>query len=268
MCVGVIDNTASNGRLVAFSGRKPMGNYVLQLLPKRFGAQTSSAGLYNKIGGQAHEVDYLFRRPLSEAEQMDGLTYALKLSVPSLTAGSWAKLFFSSTEVNVVVTCLDNLPWSQLAWSIHRGMKDVLQAYGKATLAIYRTALAETLRTAVQNNEFALAKEGWEVNFIQDSMADQAASAILGGDTCSGDGCRIVSAAALLLCENKDEASLDHTEFWSNHMQLSREGKAVRPISPLSTDTVIALVKLLFVVWSHEFDYEIYHCLPSELIVL
>ncbi|KAI9746810.1 MAG: hypothetical protein M4579_007586 [Chaenotheca gracillima] len=268
MGVGVIDNTASNGRLVAFSGRKPTGSYVLQLLPKRFGAQTSSAGLYNKIGGQAHEVDYLFRRPLAETEGLDALTDTMEFSVPSLTAGSYARLFLGLTEVRAVVTCLDNIPWSQLGWSIHRGMKDVLHGYGKTTLATYRTALAETLRVAVQTNEFALAREGWEVNFIQDSMADQAASAILGGNTCSGDGCRIVSAAALLLCENKDEAALDHTEFWSNHLQFSHEGKAVYPIEPLPADTVIALVKLLFVVWSQEFDYEIYHCLPSELIVL
>ncbi|KAL8961714.1 MAG: hypothetical protein Q9193_001775 [Seirophora villosa] len=58
---------ASNKPLkVAFAGPNPPGRWLLRLLPKRFGAQSSVLDLYNLLSGRAHEADFLFRERLLE----------------------------------------------------------------------------------------------------------------------------------------------------------------------------------------------------------
>jgi hypothetical protein len=146
-------------------------------------------------------------------------------------------------------------------------MKDILVAYGRQTIMAYRNALAEVLREAVERNKETLIHQRWSRRFVEEFMAHQAKSAILGGDECSGDPCRIVSAAALLVRDgDKEHPSPDQTIFWRNNLQSPVEDREINS-SDLTSDTVIALVKLLFVQWSHEFDYGLYFELPWEITV-
>ncbi|KAH0538933.1 hypothetical protein FGG08_004524 [Glutinoglossum americanum] len=264
MGLGVIsftDSDANDKTKIAFAGRKPPGRWVLERLQNRFSAQRTAADQYNEMGGQAHEVDYLFRRRLEKDDPEP--PHALKLSVPSLEDDEESILYLAQEEVVLVASCLDHLPWSPLAWSIHRGMKDVLVAYGKQTMKAYRNDLAEFLRQAVKGKEQVLADQGWPRKFAEDYMASQAASAILGDEECSGDVCRIVSAVALLEWD-KDEASLDQTTFWRSnvHVLIEDDETQTRKLTP---DMVIALVKLFFVQWSHEFNYGMCFDIPYEL---
>ncbi|KAI9820616.1 MAG: hypothetical protein M1827_004985 [Pycnora praestabilis] len=272
MCVGVIDIPERDMK-IAFAGRKAPGRYVLEWLRKRFAAQRSAADLYNKIGGQAHEVDYLSRRRL--AEYAPESTYILRLTVPSLEEDKFATLYLGRNEVDLIAACLDHIPWSPLAWSIHRGLKDVLVAYGKHTMKVYQSALASAFRTAVKTKSFTLISQGWQPDFVRSYMADQAASAILGGETCSGDACRIVSAVTLLFWNHKSEEAMDKTTFWREQLTVPRTNTGV-PFeeqedikeTDLTPDAIVALVKLFFVMWSLDFDYESYHDLPAQLIIV
>ena len=200
MAVGVIDRGLLDGKLnrVAFSGRKRPGRYMLTLLSKRFGAQRSAADLYNKLGGSAHEVDFIFRERL-ENDSMTPL-HVRVLTVPSLIEGETSTVYLRQPEAAAIAHCLDHLPFSPLAWSIHRGMKDILIAYALPYMMAYRELLAKELGKAVYAHASALYENGWrDKEFIANSMALQAESAIMGDDRCSGDVCRIISAVAELL---------------------------------------------------------------------
>ena len=209
MGLGVIDLT-DEGVKVAFAGRKASGRWILERLQNRFSAQKTAADLYNDMGGKAHEVDFLFRRPLEDDGEPP---HAIKLVVPSLEDGKKSILYLEQKEADAIAACLDHLPWSSLAWSIHRGMKDVLVAYGRQTMNSYRNSLAETLKKAIGEKGGTLVAQGWQPKFVADSMASQAASAILGGEECSGGVCRIVSDAALLLCIRWSSRTLCGTEY-------------------------------------------------------
>ncbi len=264
MAVGVIDrgvDVAGKPLKVAFAGRKKPGVYVLKLLPKRFGAQRSAAGLYDMLGGESHGVDFFFREQMNTTAPIP--EYKRKLTVPSLVDDQPSTIYVAHSEAAALADCLDYLPWSPLAWSIHRGMKDILVSYAKPYMEAYRKPLADALRAAVTTHTYALRHRGWEPTFTREHMADQAASAILGDDRCSGDVCRIVGAITELLCD-KGQVDLDHTKFWVQHLTLPSEQGIQEALSP---DTMAALVKAFFVWWSHDFDYEVYHKLPLRIIV-
>ena len=266
MAVGVIDRGVREGRLnrVAFSGRKKPGPYMLTLLPKRFGAQRSAADLYNKLGGKAHEVDFFFRERL-EDDSVPPL-HVRVLTVPSLIEDESSTIYLRQAEATAIADCLDHLPWSPLAWSIHRGMKDILIAYAYPYMMAYREVLAEELGKAVQTHVIALRNSGWkDREFIENSMAQQAESAIKGDGHCSGDVCRIISAIAESMWD-KSQAEMDRTTFWSRHVDVPATGKEVS--EALTPDGVVALVKAFFVWWSHEFDYDIYYKLPLDIVVV
>ena len=200
MAVGVIDRGLLDGKpsRVAFSGRKRPGRYMLTLFSKRFGAQRSAADLYNKLGGSAHEVDFIFRERL-ENDSMTPL-HVRVLTVPSLIEDETSTVYLRQPEAAAIAHCLDHLPFSPLAWSIHRGMKDVLVAYALPYMMAYRELLAKELGKAVHAQASALYEKGWrDKEFLANSMALQAESAIMGDDRCSGDVCRIISAVAELL---------------------------------------------------------------------
>ena len=270
MAVGVIDcgvDVEGKSLKVAFAGRKRPGLYVLKLLPKRFGAQRSAADLYNMLGGEAHQVDFFFRERIYTSPP--AVQFQRELTVPSLVDETSSIIYVGQPEAFAIADCLDHLPWSPLAWSIHRGMKDILVAYALPYMVAYREPLAEALRLAVNTHSYALRHRGWDPQFIRDHMADQAASAILGDDRCSGDVCRIVAAIAELLC-GKGQPDLDRTIFWSQHLDLpSAQDLATAQMvhDTLAPDTTVALVKAFFVWWSHDFDYEVYHKLPLRIIV-
>lgn len=265
MAVGMIDrgvDVVGKPLKVAFAGRKKPGLYVLKLLAKRFGAQRSAADLYNMLGGEAHGVDYLFREQIYITPA--ALEFVRELVVPSLVDDKTSNIYVGQSEVATIADCLDHLPWSPLAWSIHRGMKDTLVAYALPFMVAHREPLAKALHDAVTTHTYALRHRGWEPTFVRDHMAQQAASAIRGDNRCSGDVCRIVAAITELLCD-KGQVNLDHTKFWAQHLDLPREQAIDEGLSP---DTMVALVKAFFVWWSHEFDYEVYHKLPLRVIVM
>ena len=90
-------------------------------------------------------------------------------------------------------------------------------------------------------------------------MAELAANSVLAGSGNSGDSVRVVTDAALLLSA-KDVSTLDETRFWrEKRHDLAKE-------SLISTDAIIALTKCFVLEWSNEFDYQMYHDLPPELL--
>lgn len=180
MVVGIVNretNGSNKPSKVAFAGRKPPGRWLLKLLPKRFGAQRAAPDLFNLLGGLAYEVDFLFRERL--AEDASNPSHARALQVPSLQVDRTSIVYVRDREEAVIADCLDHLPWSPLAWSIHRGLKDLVVAYAQPFLTAYREPLARTLAEAVSEHSFALQRRGWDATFVRGWMAEQAASAIL-----------------------------------------------------------------------------------------
>lgn len=180
MVVGTIVRgvDASNKPLkVAFAGRNPPGRWLLRLLPKRFGAQSSAPDLYNLLGGRAHEVDFLFRERLLEDAIVS--SYARELQVPLLEADRKSTVYIKDDEDAVLAECLDHLPWSPIPWCIHRGLKDVVVAYALPYLDSYRERLARTLAEAVHEHSLALQHQGWDAAFVREWMAGQAESAVM-----------------------------------------------------------------------------------------
>ena len=262
MACGVIDrglNLSDRPSKVGFAGRKKCGKFLLKFLPRRFGAQRSAAGLYNEFGGKAYQVDFLFRERLDC--HAPAPPHIRQLEVPSLDEGEPSTIYLQSQEVVVIADCLDHLAFSPLAWSIHRGMRDVLVAYALPYMMAYRQPLANTLTLAVARYTFALRARGWQAEFISECMAEQIGSAIMGDERCSGDACRSVTAVTELLWE-RPESEMDHTLFWKNNREHQYKHQTQ---GTLPADTVVALVKAYMVWWSHDFDYEIQATLPRKL---
>lgn len=199
-------NVVSKPSKLAFAGRKRPGKWLLKLLPKRFAAQRSVSGLYNHCGRMAYQVDFLFHERLGN--NAPAPPCIRQLEVPSLVEDESSTIYLQHKEAAAIAECLDHLPWSPLAWSIHRGMKDVLIAYDLPYMSAYRGILAATLAAAVPRHSFALRRRDWGPRFITESMVDQAASAGLGDDRRSGDTCRLVTAITEVLCE-KPEIDMD-----------------------------------------------------------
>jgi len=151
MAVGVIPRGMVVGKpnRVAFSGRKKPGRYMLTLLPKGFGcpAQRSVTDLYNKLGGEAYELDFFVRERL-ENDVMTPL-HVRVLTVPSLAEDELSAVYLKQAEAAAIADYLDHPPWSSLAWSIHRGMKDILIAYAHPYMLVYHDLLAKDLSNAV-----------------------------------------------------------------------------------------------------------------------
>ncbi|KAL8738749.1 MAG: hypothetical protein Q9181_000504 [Wetmoreana brouardii] len=183
-CIEMLLSIVNGGRdnsnkavKVAFAGRKRPGQWLLRFLPKGFNTQRAAPDVYNLLGGRAHEVDLLCRECLNDDAVM--CKDARKLQVPSLEDDKTTILYFGEREEMVIADCLDHLPWSPIPWSIHGGMKDVVVAYALPYLAAYQQPLARTLAEAVNIHSLALQHRGWNPEFIHESMAEKAASAIL-----------------------------------------------------------------------------------------
>ena len=273
MLMGVIHGPAV-GKL-GFSEPKDSGCSVLEHHKNGFIAHGKTTHLYNMMGGNYYDVDYLLRRPyLAGNEPPEN---ALKLSIPNPEFDLNRKLLqrrdqdpqFSFVlvpehEQYLLAAALDCLPWSPLGWSVHRGMQSLLVAYGEATMKAYRSALAYTLREVVQTHSKSLEASGWRPTFVRDYMAGTAAASVVmdGGD--SGDSVRIVTAAALLVWEGKED-ELDETKFWRSQIGKKIEGEI--PARMLEPEIVIALTKLFVLEWSNELDHKLYEDLPLEMLV-
>jgi hypothetical protein len=259
LLAGVIESQTSNVFKCAFPGRKSSGKWVLEYAPKGFGSAHSGRHLYNMIGGNVKDVDYLHMKATDrEIESSEDIVV---LYLPSKDRGVCdVTLYVSRQESTILNEALDNLPWTFLSWSIHRGLRDILVAFARERMDRYRSRLAETLRLTVEKWPERLDARGWNPRFVREDMADMAASAVMAGQGNSGDAVRIVTEIAATLWGGKISA-LDETKFW-RHTTLT-------PCSPtLDPMTVIALVKCFVLEWSVELDYQMYLNLPLEMYLL
>jgi hypothetical protein len=241
---------------VAFPGRMSPGRYRLEHQPKGFALSHGARDLYNMNGGKVFEIDFLFPRLLEN--DRGPLEAEVILQLPSLEPRVLMALHIPISVRNILLFAMDCLPWGNLSWSIHRGMRDILLAVSKVAMDEHRTLLAEQLRQNAIEYQDSLIAAGWEREFVQDYMGDMAASAVLAGRGNSGDAVRIVTALALVSLPS--DYYLDETTFWRD------VPATVRGPRILTNDTVAALVKCFVLEWSVDFDYQMYHQLPIDLI--
>ena len=270
MLMGVIQGPAV-GKL-GFPEPKDSGDSILELYEKGFIAHGRTARLYNMMGANYYDVDYLLRRPYHGSSLPSG-TLALTLPNPDLDLNrlprqdhgppGFSVVYVPEREQRHLAAALDSLPWSPLSWSIHRGMQSLLVAYGRPTLDAYRVALVETLKDIITFHPTRLEADGWNPGFVREHMAATAAASVAvdGGD--SGDSVRIVTAAARLCWDVEDE-ELDETNFW--RQQKGRQG-GEQVTGLLGGEEVVALVKLWVLEWSNEVDHKLYRDLPLEMLV-
>lgn len=260
MLAGIITGISTHGKAFqcAFPGRKSPGRWILKHQVKGFPGAHGSRHLYNLMGGRVYEVDFLHAGPMFEDDAP--AADALHLSLPSTEKGSSLTLVIGKPEQEVLDCALDNLPWSSMSWSIHRGLRDILVAYAKPTMDRYRHSLASQLRTCIVENASLFEANGWSAGFVRDSMADVAANSVLAGCGNSGDSVRVVTDAAMLLSTIESAEAMDETIFWREGRDSIGEG------SKLPMDGVVALTKCFVLEWSNEFDYQMYHDLPPGLL--
>ena len=156
------------------------------------------------MGGKVYEVDFM-----SAVETLDFTISAdaLLLDLPSTNEDKRrrVRMMVPAECHDKIKWALDCVPWNSLSWSIHRGMRDILLAFGKPLMDEFRSELAALLKRTVADNAAALEHIGWNAEFIRKSMGDMASSAILDGSGDSGDLVRVVTDVA--------RAYLGHTEL-------------------------------------------------------
>lgn len=255
MMAGVVTSADGKSFQCAFPGRKRPGIWVLEYQPKGFPGAHGSRHLYNLMGGKVYEVDFLLARQTDE----DAPPGAMELRLPSIEKNTQLCMLVPEREQRILEQTLDSLPWSSLSWSIHRGLRDILVAYAKPTMDKLRQDLASRLRTFIDGQPEQLEANGWSADFVRGAMAELAANSVLAGSGNSGDSVRVVTDTALLLSE-KDLSVLDETDFWRRERHTLSKG------SWLSANAIIALTKCFVLEWSIEFDYQMYHDLPPELL--
>ena len=275
MLSGILECDAL-GKL-AFPESKDQGVSVLKFLKKGFIAHGKTSHLFNMMGGNPYEVDYLYRQALQEDDEATHAT-DLKLMIPTpeldlnrKAVKPWDKsqkhsiIYIPLDEEQVLATALDCLPWSPLGWSIHRGMQCLLVAYGERVMKPYRRVFAHTLQAAIKTHASVLESQGWSSSIVRDYMPDNSATTVMASGGDSGDSVRIVTAAARLLTNKPDEA-LDETHFWRK-MKGQKPPSEVSDVQLLDEDAVIALTKLFVLEWSNELDHKLYEDLPLFMLV-
>ncbi|KAL8996813.1 MAG: hypothetical protein Q9169_003782 [Polycauliona sp. 2 TL-2023] len=258
MTAGVIVAPAPDKLKCAFPGRKPPGIWLLEYQPRGFPGAHGSRHLYNMMGGKVYEVDFLFAREC--AAETDLPPHELRLTLPSKEKGRNALFCIPAKEQQILAHLMDCLPWSSLSWSIHRGLRDLLVAFSKPTMNRFRKSYAQKLRSIAEQTPTNLEVRGWEPDFIRESIPDIVYSSVMAGVGDSGDAVRVVTDVALLLWDGP-MSGLDETSFWRE--QVSSPSKTEHSLTP---QMVIALTKCFVLEWSIEFDYQIYHDLPTELL--
>ncbi|KAL8786179.1 MAG: hypothetical protein Q9213_002949 [Squamulea squamosa] len=258
MTAGVIVAPEPSKFKCAFPGRNPPGFWLLEYQPKGFPGAHGSRHLYNMMGGKVYEMDFLFAREISEEKDLP--PHALRLTLPSKEKGQIATFCIPLKEQKLLAQLMGCLPWSSLSWSVHRGLRDLLVAFSKDTMNRFRRSFAQRLQWIVMRKPEKLEARGWEPNFIRESIADIAFSSVMAGAGESGDAVRIVTDVALLFWD-RPMSELDETRFWREQLESPSNVD-----EPLTTEMVIALTKCFVLEWSTEFDYQIYHDLPTELL--
>jgi hypothetical protein len=251
----VVDATAPKSFSVAFPGRLATGHYRLELQKNGFGLSHGSRHIYNMNGGKVFEIDFLYPRPIDNVDTKENLC----LKLPSLQDDRDVLLHVSSQEHRILKEALDRLPWANLSWSMHRGMRDLLLACARDRMNQYRAPLARRLRDAAQKYHAQLVSSGWNSNFAKSQMGEMASSAVLAGRGNSGDAVRIVTALAEQIHGGTAEQR-DMTSFWTGGSADVSEDTQLQP------DEIVALVKCFVLEWSQDFNYQMYHQLPITLL--
>ena len=231
---------------------------MLKYVVKGFPGAHGSRHLYNMMGGKFYEVGFMSAITTLDFAIPEG---ALLLDLPGTNEDKRRRV-----RMIVPVEChdkikwtLDCLPWNSLSWSIHRGMRDILLAFGKPVMNEFRSELADLLKATVADNPVALDNIGWNPEFVRKSMGDIASSAIMDGNGDSGDLVRVVTDVA--------RAYLGHTEL-DRHFEALDEIRFWRlPAAERRLDRagLIALTKFFVLEWSIETDYQLYHQLPLTM---
>jgi len=261
MLAGIV--SAGANRKLAFPGRsKGKGPWILRERKKGFPGAHGSRHLYNMMGGKVYEVDLLVLVEFCGEDAGE----ILVLQVPCLAEdGNSAHIYVRDHEKSLLAQTLDYLPWSALSWSMHRGLRDILLAFGQRVMDAYRNLLAAKLKNAIRDFETALIARGWDADFVRGPMGEMAESSVMAGGGNSGDLVRVVVAAAEVLLEHSkvvDGApmSKDLTTFWRGETKDPEENK-----QDLGADEVVALTKFFVLEWSQELDYQLYHQLPVSV---
>lgn len=92
---------------------------MLKYTVKGFGGAYSGRHLYNMVGGNVTDMDYLLMKKLSTETELSQDTVTLYL--PNKEDGKSDVILHVPEESAVLNNALDCLPWSSLSWSIHRG---------------------------------------------------------------------------------------------------------------------------------------------------
>ncbi|KAI1416152.1 hypothetical protein F5Y13DRAFT_154681 [Hypoxylon sp. FL1857] len=255
---GVIISPTSS-LAVGFPGRKAAGTYRLEHAVKGFQGAHSGRHLYSMMGGRSFKVDFLSARTLEDVDGVgDVAADALVLELPNKDDGKrTVRMIVPPHEQAILAQALDSLPWTNLSWSMHRGLRDILLAYGKPIMDAHRSTLASLLKTTVEAHPDVFRPRGWDPEFVRHNMGHMAASAILAGSGNSGDLVRVVSDVAVKYVGDWDVGRLDEVVFWRRP-----DVKEVRELDP---QAVVALTKFFVLEWSQEFDYQLYHHLPISL---
>ncbi|KAF2443017.1 hypothetical protein P171DRAFT_486975 [Karstenula rhodostoma CBS 690.94] len=257
MMAGVVVDAATPGSFsVAFPGRLAPGHYRLKHQKNGFGLSHGSRHIYNMNGGKVFEIDFLFPQPMEYFEVKEAKEKYL-LTLPSTKGERDVSLHVSEEDYLTLCKALDDLPWANLSWSMHRGMRDLLLEVAADHMNTYRDELAQRLRDAARTHHPQLVNSGWNSDFAKHQMGEMAASAVLAGRGNSGDAVRIVTALAEQIHGGTTQER-DTTSFWENI------GK--NPRSRLEPDDIVALVKVFVLEWSQEFNYQMYHQLPITLL--
>jgi hypothetical protein len=124
MAAGIV----SDGHMsVAYPGRKKGGFFTLTWHEKGYPGSHGSRHLCNMMGGAVYSVDKLFMRP-------DGLRSQSASDFVVNPSDDSVVLRIPDKELSIVAWTLDHLPWTNVSWSMHRGLKDILLAVGKPVL--------------------------------------------------------------------------------------------------------------------------------------
>lgn len=98
-------------------------------------------------------------------------------------------------------------------------------------------------------------------------MATLAANGIMAGGGDSGDIVRVFTDVALLLLPpNVSFKDMDETRFWREHRHSDQTTDGGQQPTVDDVGTCVALTKFAVLEWSIEFDYQMYHDLPPELL--
>lgn len=269
MLCGICEARNPEEQSVAYPGRKSTPG-ILYWRPSGYSGAHGSRPLYNLSGGKVYKVGFLWRGELSDSEEKAHAARAkedgdlLRLSVPSLDKGLRVSLFVPRAEEDLIIWTLDHLPWSSLSWSMHRGMKDILLAYGRKVMDRHRHDLASALKQCVERQQRQLMSRGWSTELALHHMADMVYSTVVAGVGDSGDCVRAMTEAAVLLVGGGK--MLDVTSFWSRS-RLSGFEDGEGGGEGLSADAVVALTKYVVLEWSQELDYQMFQQLPFTVFL-